>query len=62
MKVGDKLVIINMKGEPQYTGRSGIITSIETDPWGDTAIHGTWGGCSIYTNQDEFEIYPQEEK
>jgi len=51
-KVGDKIRIINMEGEPQYTGIEGIIEYI--DDAGQ--IHGTWGGCALIPNEDEFEI------
>ena len=56
-KVGDKIRIIYMDGEPQYTGKEGVITKIAKDPWGDTAIYGTWGGCSLYPSAgDKFEV------
>lgn len=48
LQVGDKIRIEFMEGEPQYTGREGVVTAISKDPWGDTAIYGTWGGCSLY--------------
>lgn len=56
VKVGQKVKIIYMDGEPQYTGREGIVQSINRDPWGDTQIHGTWGGCCLYYGKDTFEI------
>lgn len=56
VKVGDTIRIIAMSGEPQYNGKVGKVINISVDPWGDTAIHGTWGGCSLYPNIDEFEI------
>ena len=49
-KVGDKIVIDNMEGEPQYTGKSGIIESI--DDAGQ--LHGTWGGCALIPGIDKF--------
>ena len=61
MKVGDRLEILYMQGEPHYAGRSGTITSIEKDPYGDTAIHGTWGGLAVYVGVDNYKIYPKEE-
>ena len=51
-KVGDTIRIINMKGEPHYTGRVGVIKYI--DDIGQ--LHGTWGGCAIIPEEDEFEI------
>ena len=52
VKVGDRLKIIYMDGEPQYSGRTGQVTLI--DDIGQ--IHGTWGGCAIIPETDEFEI------
>ena len=56
MKVGDRVEIISMDGEPQYAGKTGVITSIEKDPWGDTQIHGTWGGCALYVGIDRYIV------
>ena len=52
VKVGDRLRIIEMKDEPQYTGREGIVKYI--DDAGQ--IHGTWGGCALIPGLDEFVI------
>ena len=52
IKIGTKIKIIYMDGEPQYTGRNGIVTHI--DDAGQ--IHGTWGGCAIVPEVDDFEI------
>lgn len=52
VKVGDTIRIINMNGEPQYTGREGVVKSI--DDMGQ--IHGSWGGCALVPREDEFEI------
>lgn len=54
--VGDKIRIISMEGEPNYTNREGIVERIARDPWGDTALYGTWGGLSVYIGKDKFEI------
>ena len=56
-KVGDTIEIIEMNGEPNYTGRVGVITHI--DDIGQ--LHGTWGGCALIPNEDEFEIIKQKE-
>lgn len=56
MQVGDRIKIINMDGEPQYAGKEGVITEIKKDPWGDTQIHGTWGGCCVYLGKDSVEL------
>ena len=50
MKIGDKIRIINMDGEPQYTGKEGIIKYV--DDAGQ--IHGTWGGCALIPGLDDF--------
>lgn len=44
--IGKRILIIRMFGEPQYTGKTGIVTSI--DDIGQ--IHGTWGGCALSPN------------
>ncbi len=49
-KVGDKIRIINMSGEPQYTGREGIVEFID----GIGQIHGTWGGCALISLDYDF--------
>ena len=51
-KVGDKIRIICMEGEPRYTGREGIVQYI--DDAGQ--IHGTWGGCAIIPESDSWEV------
>ena len=52
MKVGDKIRILDMKGEPQYDGKTGTVTHI--DAIGQ--IHGTWGGCALIPGVDEYEV------
>ena len=51
-KVNDKIKIINMIGEPNYNGIEGIITSIDDA----NQLHGTWGGCALIPNLDNFII------
>lgn len=51
-QVGDLIKIIDMHDEPQYQGKTGTITHI--DDAGQ--LHGTWGGCAIIPEADEFEI------
>lgn len=41
--IGKKVKIIQMHGEPQYTGKIGVVTDV--DDIGQ--IHGTWGGCAL---------------
>ena len=54
-KVGDKIRIIYMSGEPQYTGKEGIVKFIDDAK----QIHGTWGGCALIPGEDEWEIIPE---
>lgn len=49
---GDKIRIIRMEGEPQYTGKIGIVEFVDDE----NQIHGTWGGCALIPGVDEFEI------
>lgn len=52
IKVGDKIQIILMKGEPNYTGKIGIVEHIDDA----NQIHGSWGGCAIIKEVDDFKI------
>ncbi len=52
MKVGDKVRIIYMEGEPQYSGKEGVVRFI--DSMGQ--VHGTWGGCAIIPDKDIVEV------
>ena len=55
--VGDKIRIIFMSGEPQYSGKEGVVTHKSRDPWGDTALYGTWGGLAVYESAgDRIEV------
>jgi hypothetical protein len=51
-KIGDKIRINWMEGEPQYAGREGVVTRI--DDIGQ--LHGTWGGCAVIPGDDDYEI------
>ena len=51
-KVGDTIRIVEMKGEPYYSGRVGVVELI--DDMGQ--IHGSWGGCAILPERDTYEI------
>ena len=46
--VGDKIKIVEMIEEPQYTGKVGIIQYI--DDIGQ--LHGAWGGLAIQPEKD----------
>ena len=52
VKVGDKIRIDNMNGEPGYCGREGIVRSI--DAVGQ--LHGSWGGLAVIPGEDSFTI------
>ena len=54
-KVGDKIKIVYMEGEPQYTGKEGVISYIGKDCEGDTYYSGSWGGLNVYPGVDKFE-------
>lgn len=51
-KVGDTIRIIEMKGEPSYAGKTGVIKYI--DDLGQ--LHGTWGGLAVIPEEDTFEV------
>lgn len=52
IKVGDKIRIIYMEGEPQYTGREGVVEYIDDMK----QIHGSWGGCALIPESDSWEV------
>lgn len=52
VKIGDKIHIIYMEGEPKYTDKEGIVEYI--DDAGQ--IHGTWGGCALIPGEDMWEL------
>lgn len=52
VKIGDVIRIIDMDGEPQYTGREGIVRVIDSIG----QIHGSWGGCAIVPGVDSYEV------
>lgn len=51
-KVGDKIRIIRMYDEPNYSGKEGTVTVI--DDAGQ--LHGTWGGLAVIPEVDSFEV------
>ena len=51
VNIGDKIKIIYMEGEPQYTGKVGIVEHIDSIG----QIHGSWGGCAIIPETDMYE-------
>lgn len=52
MKIGDKIRIVEMVGEPQYTGKVGVIEYIDSIG----QLHGTWGGCAIQPDKDTVKL------
>ena len=56
IKVGDKIRVINMDGEPDYNGRVGYVQNI--DDAGQ--IHCSFGGCALIPEIDKFEKLSQE--
>jgi len=51
-KVGDKIKILYMRGEPQYKGKTGIIELIDCAG----QLHGSWGSPAIIPEIDSFEV------
>jgi hypothetical protein len=41
-----------MSGEPQYSGKEGVIRTI--DSMGQ--LHGSWGGLAVIPGEDSFEV------
>lgn len=54
--VGKEVFIREMKGEPQYAGKTGVVTYV--DDAGQ--IHGTWGGCALTVDDDYDFVEPKE--
>ena len=52
VKIGDKIKIIEMLGEPNYNGRVGIVKFI--DSMGQ--LHGTWGGLAVQEENDQYIV------
>ena len=50
--IGDKIRIVQMAGEPQYSGKEGTVKSIDSIG----QIWGTWGGCALIPEKDQFVI------
>jgi hypothetical protein len=56
VKVGDTIEILEMKGEPEYSGRVGKVEHI--DDIGQ--LHGTWGGLAV-CDEDNFIVIEEGE-
>jgi len=50
--IGKEIRIITMEGEPHYTGKQGIIKSVD----GIGQLHGSWGGLAVNPSIDNFEV------
>ena len=57
IEVGDKIIINYMEGEPDYWGREGIVTSIDSMGY----LHGTWGGLAVLPNEDDYTLIKKNE-
>jgi len=51
--IGKTISIIEMKGEPEYCGKIGVVKYI--DDAGQ--LHGSWGGLALIPGEDEFVEY-----
>ena len=63
-KVGDRIRIVRMDGEPGYSGREGVIEHVSPayEPAGILEqLHGTWGGLAVQPSKDTIEIIQQGE-
>ena len=50
--LGKTIRIINMRGEPDYAGRQGVIEHVD----GLNQLHGTWGSLAIIPEVDTYEF------
>lgn len=57
IKVGDKIRIEVMAGEPQYDGKEGVVEYIDSIG----QLHGTWGGLAVNPEYDDITILNDEE-
>ena len=58
VRIGDTIKIIQMNGEPQYSGKIGVVELI--DDFGQ--IHGTWGGCALIPGIDQFVVIDKQQQ
>lgn len=56
MKVGDKIRIVEMVGEPHYDGREGVVEYIDSM----NQLHGTWGGLAVQPWRDRVEVVDED--
>ena len=50
--LGKTIRIEYMDGEPQYSGKTGVVEFV--DDIGQ--LHGTWGGCAIIPGTDHYSV------
>jgi len=50
--LGKRIVIHDMAGEPNYSGRSGVVRFV--DDVGQ--LHGDWGGLAVNPRCDSFSV------
>ena len=63
-KVGDRIRIVRMDGEPEYSVRADVIEHVSPayEPAGILEqLHGTWGGLSVQPERDTIEMIQQGE-
>ena len=58
VEIGDTIQILNMLGEPNYSGKSGTVTHI--DAIGQ--LHGTWGGLAVIPEEDIIKVIKKEKE
>ena len=52
VRIGDKIRIIEMVGESDYSGKIGIVEHIDSIK----QVHGTWGGLALQLERDTIEV------
>lgn len=55
---GDKIKIIHMAGEPQYSNKEGVVTNIDSMD----RIRGTWGEYALIPGIDQFVVIEKREE
>lgn len=55
-RVGMIIKIVEMKGEPSYDGKFGIVTHVDSIG----QLHGTWGGLAVQPENDTIEVIDSE--
>ncbi len=50
--VGKNITIVSLEGEPNYSGKTGIVKYV--DDIGQ--LHGSWGGLAVQPEHDDFRV------